>query len=154
MGNRKDHFMWSSFILAVGYAAILAVILGEYYVTILISTIFFIVGSVMPDVDLPQDTWWRTLIFITIFPIAGYIISKRAVHWGRVHSIGFGIILSTSLLGVLLVLNFPIDSGIILATSFGLGFFSHLVIDQAYHDIRKKRGKKRALKLWSNDWVI
>ena len=111
--------------------------------------LFFTIGSIMPDIDLPRDKWWRNLILNIMFPVGGYIIGKRATHWGRVHSIIFGMLLSAVLFIGLLIVGVT-DSAVCLSAAFFLGFIYHLIIDQVYHELRLKHDYRFAFKLWSN----
>ncbi len=104
----------------------------------------------MPDADLPRDKWWRSLIFNLMLPVVGYIIGKKATHWGKIHSISFGLCLSIIFSIILSV--FIIDTNIItiLSLSFFGGYVFHLIVDQWYHEIRSKRDGPVALKIFWN----
>ncbi|MFW9928772.1 MAG: hypothetical protein ACFFD1_05240 [Candidatus Thorarchaeota archaeon] len=93
-------------------------------------------------------------LVITISAIL--IGDRKAKHWGRVHSIGFGFIISFIIFVITLV--FWGISGWVWAFLSGLTFFGgymdHILCDQAYHELRDKqwKDKRYALKLWSNNW--
>jgi len=155
MGNFNQHVLWSLTLLVIIESIAIYYLLGDYLFTIIIFPLFFVWGSIMPDVDLPRDKWWRNVLFNVMFPIGGYIIGKKATHWGRVHSLGFGMVLCIIqylFLGFITVDNW--DTVTILTFAFWCGYVFHLIIDQAYHTWRKKGGKRKALKLWSNNWWI
>ena len=151
MGNFKQHLLWATAFLSFIYAIALAMCMGEQYYTFLYMTLMFVFGGILPDVDLHHERWY-TMLFMTIaIPLIGYLVAKKASHWGRIHSIGFGLILSM-FVGIELLLLVPIDVSFLLAGSLFCGFLFHLICDQIYHEARMKKDHRVALKLWSNGW--
>jgi len=95
MPNFKEHLICAAIALAIVEAAILTFLIEDYYITAIFMIIFFLFGSVLPDVDLHHKRWYTKWFVAIVIPVVGYYIVKRATHWGRIHSIGFGLILST-----------------------------------------------------------
>jgi hypothetical protein len=93
-----------------------------------------------------------TLIgFILVYSLV-FICNKRATHWGRIHSIGFALILSSIIAISIYIWWLSFIWAIILGTSFGIGYINHLICDQVYHSMKNKHWERYAFKLWSNSW--
>ena len=158
MGSFKQHMLWNALTIACFNTVILTFIIGDHFFTFLFATILFLVGGIIPDIDLPHRRWYTTAFTGIIIPIVGFFIVKRSTHWGRVHSIGFGMIFTAFLtffitFMALLSGNEPNIAQIsLLSGSFFSGFMCHLIADQLYHEYLFRADHRVALKLWSNNW--
>lgn len=152
--------LWNSLTIAVFNTLILTFLVGDHFFTFFFATILFLVGGIIPDIDLPHKRWFTTMFTGIIIPIIGFFIVKRSTHWGRVHSITFGIIftiflsLFLSILTIFTKNQINIDQISLLSCSFFAGFMCHLIGDQLYHEYHDKGGKRKALKILSNNWWI
>ena len=160
MGSFKQHMYWNLLVLTCFNTLILTLLVGEYFYTFFFVSILFLIGGIIPDIDLPHKRWFTVMFTGIIIPIVGFFIVKRSTHWGRVHSIGFSIIF-TSFLSVFLSILSLFSSNMIdfeqilmLSGAFIGGFLCHLIGDQLYHEYNDKGGKRKALKIWSNNWWI
>jgi len=149
MPNFKEHLICAAIALAIVEAAIITFLVEEYYLAAIFMVLFFLFGSILPDVDLHHKRWFTVGFVYLVFPFIGYLIVERATHWGRIHSIGFGLILST-FVAIELSLFIAIDNSLLLAGSLFVGFLFHLIVDQIYHEMRLKSDPRVALKIWSN----
>ncbi len=160
MGSFKQHMLWNTTTMAIINTLLLAIFIGDYFFTLLFVTILFLAGGIMPDIDLPHKRWFTMMFTGIVIPIIGFFIVKRSTHWGRVHSVGFGLIFSVFLAFFITFLTFlsgnelNIEQISLLSGSFFAGFMCHLIEDQIYHEYHDKGGKRKALKLWSNNWWI
>lgn len=153
MGNFKNHLDFAVACVIILETLIIWWLLDDVGLWLLLSMVgVFMIGAIAPDVDLPHEKRITKVLFFLLFPVVGYIISKKSSHWGRVHSIIFGLLLSLFLFIVLALLPFSTGSAFWLALSFFAGYINHLFCDQLYHIGRLKKGGKYALKLYSNEW--
>ena len=148
MGSYYEHLLWAAVSLAVIQSLILAVVLKAFFLTLGFITIFYLVGTIMPDVDLPKRRWFPTLILSIIIPIGGYYLSRDAHHWGHFHSIIGGLFISIFLALWVFLLSFSLDVTLLLSSAFFIGYLFHITSDQVYHHYKQKSWPRRALKLW------
>ena len=158
MGSFKQHMLWNALTITVFNTLILTLLVGDFFFTFLFATILFLIGGIIPDIDLPHKRWFTVMFTGIVIPIIGFFIVKRSTHWGKVHSIGFGM-LFTSFLSFFIVFvsllsgNEPnIIQISLLSGAFFSGFMCHLIGDQLYHEYHGKQDYRVALKLWSNNW--
>lgn len=147
MGTYYQHLLWAAVIIAFSYGLILALVLEEYHLTLFFMTLFYLLGAVMPDVDLPRKRLLPTIAITLLLPLVGYYLSKEATHWGHFHSVVGGLMLSSALASWLL-LGGLIDVAFFISGAFFGGYLSHLVTDQLYHYYQGKTWSRKSLKLW------
>lgn len=102
-------------------------------------------------------------LFFLIFTLIGILfwsgiialIDAKATHWGRIHSIIAGLILSIIIWSMTSAWIGENMWSVIVSLIFFVGYIIHLICDQVYHNIRKKRwngdDKRYALKFWNNN---
>ncbi len=134
-----------------------------------IIPVLYYIGAIAPDIDVPKPNqvveklmyalpvafgasfWYRTQSYIVggmaIIAMSGcvYFTITNVTHRGWVHSMSFMILLS--LVISVIIYNVSIDMFIsaLLGAIFGIGFFSHLLLDEIKN---LKTGGRRAIKLW------
>jgi membrane-bound metal-dependent hydrolase YbcI (DUF457 family) len=102
------------------------------------------------------------LIFIIIRFLIGYIFKKFTHHRGIFHSIPMAILMSLSILVFLKIFSeLSPNHQLIISIAVGIGFISHLILDELYSLINingekfyPNKNLGSALKLWSNSIPI
>ncbi|MHA2297966.1 MAG: metal-dependent hydrolase [Candidatus Hodarchaeales archaeon] len=108
-----------------------------FLVVIVISVISGLFGFLIAFIII-WSPWWK----------------KMFEHWGMTHSLIGAIVLST-IVGLFFWATWRALWGAVLGISFFLGYMTHMICDQVYHDLRDKEwaGKNRyAVKLLRNGW--
>ncbi|MHA1451037.1 MAG: hypothetical protein ACTSP4_16670 [Candidatus Hodarchaeales archaeon] len=184
MGNFKQHFDWAQGFLIIGLVFIIFLLtayskspivewLGEnakifapFFLGTGIGAVAYVtVGKVFNDMFSYDIGPVRMAIVAIISAVIGYGITYAIVwspwwkklnsHWGMWHSITAGLLVS-GILGIFFFYTWRALWGFILGIAFFLGYLTHLVCDQFYHDIRDKEwaeGNPRyAFKTLRNSW--
>ncbi|MFW9992276.1 MAG: metal-dependent hydrolase [Candidatus Odinarchaeota archaeon] len=224
MGSWKQHYDWAQGVLTL-VLIILVYLLTAFpgnvvvdwlggqeryrlyaFPGILTAVFLFFIGSVAPDMDLPNSRIGKQmkmygplligmgigasmyvatdkilayygllesfnfdplLLMIAVAIVSGFFgiiiafiviwspwFRKMFTHWGMTHSLVAAVIFST-LIGLFFWATWQALWGVVLGIFFFMGYLTHMVCDQVYHDLRDKEwpGENRyAVKILRNGW--